>query len=519
MNRGYAVLEVKTLQDEQRTFTGVATTPATDRMGDQIDPMGAKFKNPLPLLHQHNSDEPIGTVRFSKATEAGIEFEASIPRISEAGPLKDRVDTAWGEIKAGLVRAVSIGFRVLEDGAEFIKGGGILFKAIEIIELSAVTIPANAQCTIQTIKSFDDEQAASGQLPAAKARGSHQSPRSHPFGWSSCPPPPAPGPPLSSETSRGFRDELRRTDRRLRGQARRVRRRARSHHDQVGRGRRHARCRRAGRIRRPGSRHRRRRRSAQAAEEDGDPLQARPPARSRATPRKTAPARAATSSDIVVVPKKLPPGTMFARYVGAMAASRGNRTEAAEFAKQRWGESMPALVQVLRMPVDLIERTAVNAGTTSDATWASPLVQYQEMASEFIEYLRPQTVIGKLTGLRRVPFKVRVPRQTGGATVNWVGETKIKPLTSLAFDSVTLDFAKVAGIVPLSEELVKFSSPAADELVRSDLAKAIAQFLDHDFLDSTKAANDVSRRRSPTGRPPTPRPAPPPRPSASTSRR
>jgi HK97 family phage prohead protease len=160
MNRGYAVLEVKSFQDEQRTFTGLATTPATDRMGDKIDPMGAKFKNPLPLLHQHNSDQPIGTVRFSKATDAGIEFEASIPHIAEPGPLKDRVDTAWGEIKAGLVRAVSIGFRVLEDGAEFIKGGGILFKAIEIIELSAVTIPANAQCTIQTIKSFDDEQRA-----------------------------------------------------------------------------------------------------------------------------------------------------------------------------------------------------------------------------------------------------------------------------------------------------------------------------------------------------------------------
>jgi HK97 family phage prohead protease len=164
MNRGYAVLEVKSLQDDKRTFTGTATTPATDRMGDQIDPMGAKFKNPLPLLHQHNSDQPIGTVRFSRATDAGIEFEAQIPTISEPGPLKDRVDTAWGEIKAGLVRGVSIGFRVLEDGAEFIKGGGILFKAIEIIELSAVTIPANAQCTIQTIKSFDDEQqAASGQ--------------------------------------------------------------------------------------------------------------------------------------------------------------------------------------------------------------------------------------------------------------------------------------------------------------------------------------------------------------------
>lgn len=196
-------------------------------------------------------------------------------------------------------------------------------------------------------------------------------------------------------------------------------------------------------------------------------------------------------SGIVVANKKLAPGTAFARYVGAMASARGNRTEAAEFAK-RWKESTPEVENILRMPVDVIEKTAVSAGTTTDTTWASPLVQYQDMAAEFIEFLRPQTVIGKINGFRRVPFKVRVPRQTGGATVNWVGESKVKPLTSLAFDSVTLDFAKVAGIIPLSEELVRFSSPAADELVRADLASAIAQFLDHDFLDSSKASNDVS---------------------------
>jgi len=156
MDRAYSLMEVRALSDEERTFTGWATTPATDRMGDVIDPMGAKFKNPLPLLHQHDSERPIGTVKFHKATAEGIEFEAKIPVISEPGPLKDRVDTAWGEIKAGLVRAVSIGFRPLKDGYEVMKDGGWFFKAIEVLELSAVTIPANHQALITTIKSFDD---------------------------------------------------------------------------------------------------------------------------------------------------------------------------------------------------------------------------------------------------------------------------------------------------------------------------------------------------------------------------
>ena len=187
----------------------------------------------------------------------------------------------------------------------------------------------------------------------------------------------------------------------------------------------------------------------------------------------------------------LPKGTMFARYVGALANARGNRFEAAEFAK-RWNDTTPQVETMLRMPVDVIEKAAVSAGSTTDPTWAEPLVQYQNMASEFIEYLRPLTIIGRLEGFRRVPFKVKVPRQTGGASVNWVGEGRVKPLSSLAFDSVTLDFAKVAGIVPLTEELVRFSSPSAEELVRADLAAAIAQFIDAEFIDPGNAATDVS---------------------------
>lgn len=158
MDRAYSALEVRAVDDGRRVFTGVATTPQTDRMGDVVDPMGARFKNPLPLLHQHDHERPIGWVKFSKASADGIEFEAEIPVIEEPGLLKDRVDLAWGEIKAGLVRAVSIGFRVLEDGVERLKGGGLLFKSTEIMELSAVTIPANAQATINVIKSISAEQ-------------------------------------------------------------------------------------------------------------------------------------------------------------------------------------------------------------------------------------------------------------------------------------------------------------------------------------------------------------------------
>lgn len=52
-NRAYSVLEIKSVDSEDRLITGMATTPETDRMGDIVDPMGAKFAKSLPLLWQH----------------------------------------------------------------------------------------------------------------------------------------------------------------------------------------------------------------------------------------------------------------------------------------------------------------------------------------------------------------------------------------------------------------------------------------------------------------------------------
>lgn len=148
----YSLFEVKALDKTRRTFSGWATTPATDRIGDTVNPMGATFKNPLVLLHQHNREEPIGTAMFQKPTTKGIQFDAEIPIVEEPGPFKDRVDTAWGEISYGVVRAVSIGFKPIKYA--FKDDGGIDYQEIEIFELSPVSIPALPQAIITSVKSM-----------------------------------------------------------------------------------------------------------------------------------------------------------------------------------------------------------------------------------------------------------------------------------------------------------------------------------------------------------------------------
>ncbi len=213
-------------------------------------------------------------------------------------------------------------------------------------------------------------------------------------------------------------------------------------------------------------------------------------------------ASAARSSGAVrVAGPNLPQGTAFIRYAQALAASyyatgHIDRAVALEFAKQNrnWKDQTPQVERVLANANFLrIKNLHEDAGTTTADGWASELADYTWMAAEFIEYLRPQTIIGKIQGLRRVPFNIKMPLQDAGASVGWVGETARKPVTKLGFDTTTLRFHKAAGICVVSEELVRFSNPSVEALIRADLSKSMVQFLDEQFVDpSVAVSGDIS---------------------------
>jgi HK97 family phage major capsid protein len=131
-------------------------------------------------------------------------------------------------------------------------------------------------------------------------------------------------------------------------------------------------------------------------------------------------------------------------------------------------------------------KAAVAVGTTTDATWAGPLVVTQPL-NEFLELLRPRTLLGRIPGLRQVPFNVSVPSQTTGGTYGWVGQNKPKPVTKADYATVTVPFAKAAGIIVLSEELVTLSTPSAEALVREEMIAGMGAFLDVQFNDPAVA--------------------------------
>lgn len=191
--------------------------------------------------------------------------------------------------------------------------------------------------------------------------------------------------------------------------------------------------------------------------------------------------------------EKLEPGIMLARYAMCIGKAKGNHQQAFSLA-QKYYPNTEAVVQTLKAQsegANLSElmqlKATVAAGTTTDSTWAGPLVYANTFAGDFIEYLRARTLIGQ-ANFRRVPFNVRIAGQTTGGSANWVGQGKSKPVTKFDFNAVTVPFTKVAAISVLTQELIRFSDPSAEALVRDSLADTVIERIDQDLFDPDKAA-------------------------------
>ena len=155
--KAFGLMTVKSVDEEKRIITGIATTISPDREDDIVEPLGAKFTLPIPFLWQHDHSKPIGEVITAAVTDKGIEVEVQIAKIHEQGRLKERVDEAWQAIKSGLVKGLSIGFRGKE--YNYIDGScGVHFKEWDWYELSAVTIPANMEASITSVKKLSEPQ-------------------------------------------------------------------------------------------------------------------------------------------------------------------------------------------------------------------------------------------------------------------------------------------------------------------------------------------------------------------------
>lgn len=196
----------------------------------------------------------------------------------------------------------------------------------------------------------------------------------------------------------------------------------------------------------------------------------------------------------VVVTKrteKLDAGISLARIAKVKAIAKLDGESSREIARQMYGEDSSTYGHFVK--------GAVPAANTGNNGWAGNLVGDETSAfADFVEFLRPQTILGKfgaggVPSLRRVPFRVPLISQTSGGNGYWVGEGKPKPLTKFDFGRTTLEPLKVANIAVCTMEVLRDSSPSAEVIVRDQLAAALRERLDTDFIDPSKVvASGVS---------------------------
>lgn len=191
--------------------------------------------------------------------------------------------------------------------------------------------------------------------------------------------------------------------------------------------------------------------------------------------------------------EKLEPGIAFARYAMCLTGAKGDHEKAFRLAEKHYPHT-EAVVKTLKAQAEganlqqmIVMKATVAAGDTTNGTWASPLVYANTFSGDFINYLRPRTLIGQAQ-FRSVPFNVRIAGQTSGGTAYWVGQGKAKPVTKTDFNATTIPYTKVAAISVITQELARFSDPSAEALVRDTIADAVIARIDSDLFDPDVAA-------------------------------
>lgn len=166
-------------------------------------------------------------------------------------------------------------------------------------------------------------------------------------------------------------------------------------------------------------------------------------------------------------PKKVDRVQTVSRMACAIAATRGHMDAALAWARETWAGD-DALVK------------AMEAGRPTAGGFLVP----EEFSADVIESLKAAAVVRRLQPVV-MPMgaaTVRLPKITAGASASYVGESTVVAASELGTGQVTLSFKKLAAKVPISNDLLRYSAPAADAVVRNDMIRALAAREDQAFI-------------------------------------
>jgi len=168
------------------------------------------------------------------------------------------------------------------------------------------------------------------------------------------------------------------------------------------------------------------------------------------------------------------------RFLSCAAAVRNDSASAAaDVYLERFAHTLHAPT-VRKALTEWRTKAATTPG--DKATWAADLAVAPPV-DPLLKIVRADSLLGRIAGARKVPFRAAVPRQTATGTFAWTAPNTPKPVTSLAFDTASLPPGKISGIVVLTLELVKLLSPGSETAMQDALVGALVLFQDAQLVD------------------------------------
>lgn len=471
----------------------VMSDTSIDRMGDVIEADGwylDNFKrNPIALFN-HNSNFVLGEWRNVRIVDGQLRGHLKM-----LPPVSDRLKEIHAAIKAGVLRAVSVGFRAIEaQPLQGSKTGGVHFLKSELVECSLVAVPANANA-LAVARSLQLSPGAQrvifGSRFSPAEPGSEHQPSTLTIGKSATQGKPqidtttrqvrrepTTTPPPSGLATMTLSEKIQQSEARLntlRDQLNDHLAKADDNLDEEA-------MTVAEELNQRVAAETRQLEMLKASEQTlalrSEPLvpNTSVPGGSRARP-------------FAVPRKEIAPKDYIYRGLAVAMLSHITKRSPIDVLKERYGDDEPTKVIVDNV---IYQRAATVPATTTLATWAAELVQTS--VGDFVDSLMPQSIYpglsargGRFTfgrnGTVTLPSRAATPTVAGA----FVGQGSAIPVRRAGFTSISLTPKKMGVISTFTREIAEHSTPAIEGLLRTAMQEDTAVAIDSVLLDANVA--------------------------------
>jgi hypothetical protein len=143
---------ISQVDEDKRVLSFIFSTPSQDRKGDTLNNSGWLLedfnKNPVFLWSHNIEEQPIGIVKNLSTSNGNLVGDVHF-WVSKRDPLlwsefDKKADSIYEQYKLGFLKGVSVRFKPVEFEPSKVNKNGIAYKKQYLVEISAVSIPDNA---------------------------------------------------------------------------------------------------------------------------------------------------------------------------------------------------------------------------------------------------------------------------------------------------------------------------------------------------------------------------------------